>query len=94
MYLPKLSVPTDSYLDEYSYLSELLYEVISGWFLLVRGFAGALWKNLAHKDCGYVPVPAAATTGSSTIGMLTHRGPPSCLHPEPLTAPIVSISVT
>ena len=81
------SLPADSYLVEYSYLSGVLYAVIFGRLRPIVGLASAFQKNLAHMCCGQVPVPAAATTGSSTIGMLIHRGPPSCLQPEPLKAP-------
>ena len=42
------SLPIDSYLLEYSYLSGLLYEVILGLLRLITGFLGALWKKLAQ----------------------------------------------
>ena len=104
-WIPSRSVPTDSYLFEYSYLSGLLYEVILGFLRLITGFLGALWKNLAQivralsrgqlrkvpgtplapkTTVDSLKVGPSATTGSSTIGMLTQRGPPSCLQPAPL----------
>ena len=91
VYAAVKSTPTDSYREEYSYLSGLLQAVIVGALWLMIGFVEALQKNLAHTCYGQVPVPSAATTGSSTRGMLTQSGLPSCLQPDPLRAPSLPV---